>query len=54
MLENKNEQGDHGHGKDMVKFIKSLQPRRYSHAERMQNLRMPKQIARTTMEGTRK
>jgi len=24
MLENKNKQGDHGQGKDMVKFTKSL------------------------------
>jgi hypothetical protein len=53
MLENKNEQ-DRGQGKDMVKFAESLQPRWYGHAERMQNLRMPKQIAKTTMEGTRK
>jgi hypothetical protein len=41
-------------GKDMVKFTKSLQPRWYGHAKRLQNLRMPKQIARTTTEGTRK
>jgi hypothetical protein len=38
----------------MVKFTKSLQPTWYGHAERMQNLRMPKLTARTTMEGTRK
>jgi hypothetical protein len=54
MLENKNKQGDHGQGKDMVKFTKSLQPRWCGHAERMQNLRMPKQIASTTIEGMRK
>ena len=54
MLENKNEQEDHGQGKDMVKFTKFLQPRWHGHAERMQNLRMPKETARTIMDGTRK
>jgi len=53
MLANKNKQGDHRQGKGMVKFTQSLQPRWYGHAERMQNVRMPKQFA-TTMEGTRK
>jgi hypothetical protein len=40
-------------GADIVKFIKSSRKRWYGHAERMQNQRMPKQIA-ATIEGTRK
>jgi len=53
MLANTNKQ-DHEQGKDKVKFTQSLQPRWYGHAKRMQNVKIPKQIARTTMEGTRK
>jgi hypothetical protein len=41
-------------GADIVKFIKSSRIRRYGHVERMQNQRMPKQIAAATTEGTRK
>jgi hypothetical protein len=39
---------------DIVKLIKSSRIRWYGHVERIQNLRMPKQIAATTIEGTRK
>jgi hypothetical protein len=39
---------------DIVKFIKSSRIRWYGHVERMQNQRMPKQIAAATIEGTRK
>jgi hypothetical protein len=38
----------------IVKFIKFLRLRKYGHIEKMQNQRMPKQIATATMEGTRK
>jgi hypothetical protein len=41
-------------GADIVKLIKSSRIRWYGHVERMQNQRMPKQIAVTTIEGTRK
>jgi hypothetical protein len=41
-------------GADIVKFIKSPRIRWYGHIERMQNQRMPKQIAAATIEGTRK
>ena len=56
MLKNTNKQGnrDTPHGKDTVKFTKSLWLRLYSRVERMQNQIMPKQIATATMEGTSK
>jgi hypothetical protein len=41
-------------GADIVKFIKSSRIRCYGHIERMQNQRLPKQIAEATTEGTRK
>jgi hypothetical protein len=41
-------------GAYIVKFIKSSRIRWYGHVERMQNQRMPKQIATATIEGTRK
>jgi hypothetical protein len=41
-------------GADIVKFIKSSRIRWYGYVERMQNERMPKQIAVATIEGTRK
>jgi hypothetical protein len=53
-LENKNEQGDKRHllqGVDIVKFIKSSRISWYGHVERMQNQRMPKQIAAATIEA---
>jgi hypothetical protein len=40
-------------GADIVKFIKSSRIRWYGHVERMQNQRMPKQIAAATIEGTK-
>jgi hypothetical protein len=39
---------------DYVKFIKPVQLGWYGHVERMQNPGMPKQIATTKVEGTRK
>jgi hypothetical protein len=42
------------HGADIVKFIKTSRIRWYGHVIRMQNQRMPKQIAAATIEGTRK
>jgi hypothetical protein len=41
-------------GADIVKFIKSSRIRQYGHVERMQNQRLPKQIATAIIEGTRK
>jgi hypothetical protein len=41
-------------GADIDKIIKSSRIRWYRHVERMQNQRMPKQIAAATIEGTRK
>jgi hypothetical protein len=41
-------------GDDTVKLIGSLQVRWFGHIERTQSHRMPKEIATTTMEGTRK
>jgi hypothetical protein len=41
-------------GADIVKFIKSSRIRWYGHVERMQNKRLPKQIAVATIEGTKK
>jgi hypothetical protein len=41
-------------GADIAKFIKSSKIRGYGHVERMQNQRMPKQIAAATIRGTRK
>jgi hypothetical protein len=41
-------------GADIEKFIKSSRIRWYGHVERMQNQRMPKQIAAATIEGKRK
>jgi hypothetical protein len=40
--------------KEIVKFIKSPRLRWYGHVERMQNQRMPKQIATSTMNVTMK
>jgi hypothetical protein len=39
---------------DTVTFIKLLRLSWYDHVERIGNQRMPKQIAASTMEGTRK
>lgn len=36
-----------------VKFIKSLRLKWFCHVKRMQNQRMPKQIAAAKVEGTR-
>jgi hypothetical protein len=52
-LGNNDEQGDEGdeghmQGEDTVKLIKPLRLRWYGHVERMQNQRMPKQIASAT------
>jgi hypothetical protein len=41
-------------GADIVKFIKSSGIRWYGHVERVQNQRLPKQIAAAIIEGTRK
>jgi hypothetical protein len=41
-------------GADILKFIKLLRLRWYNHVERLGNERKPKQIAASTMEGTRK
>jgi hypothetical protein len=41
-------------GADIVKFIKSSKIRWYGHIERIQNQRMPKQIAATAIEGSMK
>jgi hypothetical protein len=41
-------------GADIVKFIKSSRIRWYGHVKRMQNQRMPKQIAATTIEGSKR
>ena len=52
MLTNKNKRGDKGHitKADIVKFMKSFRIRLSGDAERMQNQRMPKQIANISME----
>jgi hypothetical protein len=39
---------------DILEFIKSFRLRYYDHVEKIQNQRMPKQIATFTKEGTRK
>jgi hypothetical protein len=51
-LGNNDELRDEGHmqGEDTVKLIKPLRLRWYGHVERMQNQRMPKQIASATMD----
>jgi hypothetical protein len=41
-------------GEDKVIFIESLRLRWYAHIERMQNQRMPKQVATAKVEGARK
>jgi hypothetical protein len=41
-------------GNDIIKFIKFLQLRWYGYVERMQNQRMPKQIATATTEDHEK
>jgi len=54
MLGSRNKQGDKGHitrGR-YLKFIKSLRRRWYGLVDRMQNPRMPKQIATAPVEGT--
>jgi hypothetical protein len=45
---------DISQGGDIVIFIKSFRLRCYGQVERMQNQRMPKQVATATVEGTRK
>jgi len=55
-LGSKNKQEDKGHitrGR-YLKFIKSLRRRWYGLVDRMQNQRMPTQIATATVERTRK
>jgi hypothetical protein len=55
MLENKNKQGNKGHiTRERHNTIYKIPPRWHGHVERMQNQRMPKQTATSTMEGTRK
>jgi hypothetical protein len=41
-------------GPDIATFIKSSRIRWYGHVERMENQRMPKQIAAAAREGTKK
>ena len=49
-LGNNDEQVDgHMQGEDTVKLIKPLRLRWYGHVERMQNERMPKQVASATI-----
>jgi hypothetical protein len=51
-LTNKNKRGDKEHitKADILKFMKSFRIRLSGHVERMQNQRMPKQIAKISME----
>lgn len=54
MLENNNKQGDRKSYTRKILKIYNIPPKQYDHVERMQNKRMPKQIATAIVEQTKK